>query len=521
VCLGLVSKASVQNTGNLISSGKGQTINYTGFNKVYNISDTVGTDCYKSDFIYGPDQQRWKTTLTKNSNIVKTILFAGDYEKVTANGITQELYYIGDKVLYVKQAGQPDKIYCLIKDHLGSIVKIIDNAGATVFAANYDAWGQQTVTNNTFAFHRGFTGHEHLPEFNLINMNGRMYDPTLGRFLSPDPFVQAPDFSQNFNRYSYCFNNPLKYTDPSGEWTGWDDLAAILIGGSINLITNWHKGMTFVEGLSYFLVGAAAGEATLYAPESYALIAGGASAANSVLQQGFASDWQKVNAGQVLFSGIMGAGTAYLGGQIGQGLGVDKWFKGVDNKLLRNWLQSTTTNAIVGGALNGTFAELDDDPNTNFWGGAWNGVKMGFVTGTISAIGNTAQYAIENKVNFLTGHKNALTNDELVYNAGAKANDAISGKGAVAGREKHEYAEKLVERYQKIYGDRGLETEYYFQDKGYGAGRLDVFNLKTGSTIYEYKFGYPNTTIPQFMNTPQIIKYQNTYPNARIIIWKF
>jgi hypothetical protein len=43
-----------------------------------------------------------------------------------------------------------------------------------------------------------------------------MYDPVLGRFLSPDPFVQAPDFSQNFNRYSYCLNNPLKYTDPSG-----------------------------------------------------------------------------------------------------------------------------------------------------------------------------------------------------------------------------------------------------------------------------------------------------------------
>lgn len=49
-------------------------------------------------------------------------------------------------------------------------------------------------------------------------MNGRMYDPLLARFLSPDPFVQMPDFSQNFNRYTYCLNNPLIYTDPSGEW---------------------------------------------------------------------------------------------------------------------------------------------------------------------------------------------------------------------------------------------------------------------------------------------------------------
>ena len=48
-------------------------------------------------------------------------------------------------------------------------------------------------------------------------MNARLYDPALGRFLSPDPYVQEMDFSQNFNRYSYCLNNPLRYTDPSGE----------------------------------------------------------------------------------------------------------------------------------------------------------------------------------------------------------------------------------------------------------------------------------------------------------------
>ena len=63
---------------------------------------------------------------------------------------------------------------------------------------------------------RGYTGHEHLPWFGLINMNARLYDPVVGRFLSPDPIVQDPTNSQNFNRYSYCLNNPLKYTDPSG-----------------------------------------------------------------------------------------------------------------------------------------------------------------------------------------------------------------------------------------------------------------------------------------------------------------
>ena len=101
---------------------------------------------------------------------------------------------------------------------MGSIVKLTDNAGTEVFKASYDVWGRRTVANNTFKFHRGYTGHEHLDEFKLIDMNGRMYDPLLARFLSPDPFVQMPDFSQNFNRYTYCLNNPLIYTDPSGEW---------------------------------------------------------------------------------------------------------------------------------------------------------------------------------------------------------------------------------------------------------------------------------------------------------------
>jgi len=49
------------------------------------------------------------------------------------------------------------------------------------------------------------------------NMNGRLYDPVIGRFFSPDNIVQLPEFSQSFNRYSSCLNNPLKYTDPSGQ----------------------------------------------------------------------------------------------------------------------------------------------------------------------------------------------------------------------------------------------------------------------------------------------------------------
>jgi len=118
-------------------------------------------------------------------------------------------------------------VFYLFTDHLGSVVAIVDQNGSKKFEATYDAWGNQTVTRNDIGFHRGYTGHEMLPEFGLINMNGRLYDPQIGRFLSTDNFVQEPWNSQNFNRYSYCLNNPLKYSDPSGEIFGIDDLITI------------------------------------------------------------------------------------------------------------------------------------------------------------------------------------------------------------------------------------------------------------------------------------------------------
>ena len=80
-----------------------------------------------------------------------------------------------------------------------------------------DTWRANSGTSPTPLFDRGFTGHEHLDGFQLINMNGRIYDPVVSRMLAPDNFVQTPDFSQNFNRYSYALNNPLMFTDPSGE----------------------------------------------------------------------------------------------------------------------------------------------------------------------------------------------------------------------------------------------------------------------------------------------------------------
>jgi YD repeat-containing protein len=145
----------VDNTGDLLN-WRGQTIEYTAFHKASNIKDTImnettmNDEALELDIIYGPEQQRWKSELQKDGTIVKTTIFAGDYEKITENGITRHLYYIsggdGLAAVYVKQAGEQDKTYYAHTDHLGSIVKLTDNNGNPVFQASYDAWGLQTLS---------------------------------------------------------------------------------------------------------------------------------------------------------------------------------------------------------------------------------------------------------------------------------------------------------------------------------------------------------------------------------------
>ena len=65
-------------------------------------------------------------------------------------------------------------------------------------------------------FDHGYTGQEQMSGFGLINYNGRLYNPYLQMFISPDPTVPDPSNPLSYNRFTYCMNNPLRYVDPSG-----------------------------------------------------------------------------------------------------------------------------------------------------------------------------------------------------------------------------------------------------------------------------------------------------------------
>ena len=207
----------IENINGSISTAP-QKILYNDVNKIEEINeiDKSGNELNLT-YSYGPDNERWWAELTKDGNQRRVIIYGPSYEKVTEGNYNREFFYLGNGILYYKENGESGRPLYMYTDNLGSILQIREADGTAVYKASYSVWGIETVEKNTIGFMHGYTGHEMMREFDLINMNGRVYDPRLGRFLSPDNYVQLPESTQSFNRYSYCLNNPLKYTDPSGE----------------------------------------------------------------------------------------------------------------------------------------------------------------------------------------------------------------------------------------------------------------------------------------------------------------
>jgi RHS repeat-associated protein len=396
----------VANTNNLIQGTA--SVTYNAFNKVATVVQGTNT----LTITYGPDHQRTKTVLVNGSNTTTT-LYADNYEQRTANGVTTTYHYVaspdGLAAVYVK-SGNTATAYYIETDHLGSIIRAYDYIGNTKFSAAYDAWGNQTVSTNAIGLTRGYTGHEHWNQFGLIDMNGRFYDPLLGRFLSPDPYVQAPENPQNYNRYAYCLNNPLKYTDPSGEYFGIDDLIAGAIGGTVNLVVNAIQGNLgghgvwggIGRGFAAFGAGAVGGVGALY-PEFGGWAWGGAAVGATNAWLGGAS-----SASDIAMGACVGAVAGMVGGAAGQ------WATTATSPLVSSIsspVARSTVSGIIGGAAGGYaggfvggYLMTGDISAANKAGlsGMWTGAGIGGVTGGFAGF----RYAKANGLNPWNGRVN-------------------------------------------------------------------------------------------------------------------
>lgn len=231
---GVASRASAYTydaNGNQLT-GLGRTLEWTSFNLPSRVTQGTG----RISYTYGPERQllRALSVLPSTDLSADDVLYAGGglYQQHRRGSTVTHRYLIqgGGQTIGMLIAGSEaaatKAVEYFHRDHLDS-VGIITRADAVDERHSFDAFGKRrqtswrsdpgdTLLQTTHDVDSGFTGHEHADHVGLIHMGGRVYDPILGRFTGPDPFVQFPDNTQSYNRYSYVLNNPLSNTDPSG-----------------------------------------------------------------------------------------------------------------------------------------------------------------------------------------------------------------------------------------------------------------------------------------------------------------
>jgi RHS repeat-associated protein len=225
------------------TGGLGRTMSWTASNRPASI--TQGTNTIS--FGYDVDHQRFMqvapdgTTLYINAFGVSTELFgAGTSAARWTDYLSVGNAKVGMRIINI--AAETISTRYFHTDHLGSISVITDENGVVLERLSYDAWGKRRFASGaddptgsiTSQSTRGFTGEEQLDTVALVHLNGRVYDPMVGRMISADPTVPDPLNAQSWNRYSYVGNDPLAFTDPSGfSW-----LSSFFHGVSHFLSTN-------------------------------------------------------------------------------------------------------------------------------------------------------------------------------------------------------------------------------------------------------------------------------------------
>lgn len=444
---------------------RNQVVEYTSFSRPKSISEND----YIAEFTYSAECERIKMEISRNDKKIITRYYLGDcYElEESSTGSKERLYLGGDyytaPAVLVKENGI-EKVYNILRDHLGSITHIIDPDGNLIQELSYDAWGRLRNVDTQQIYGpdeepvlflgRGYTGHEHLSQFGLINMNARLYDVALGRFLSPDPYVQMPDFSQSFNRYSYCLNNPLCSVDKDGKF--WHLIIGAVVGGLVNWVSHGCKFNS--KGLSYFAVGAAVG--TLSAM-------GGAWSAATFKAVGVAA-----GAGIGAASGgVIGAGSSFLLNGGNNLISGKNFFDNWGSSLISGAITGAITGAIGGGIAGGKEA-LKQGKNV-WWG---NSVKDG-----------RTQWSLFNT------EKPYQTIDFDISDVGSKAaNDCFPTSLAEAsehfnGKYSYEDYQKFL-RYKEDIGV-GYTEEHYknLLDATCNAEKIELNNLGSATYVQSLK----------------------------------
>jgi len=380
---------------------------YNYFNQPTNIDNGI----YRLELTYGANRQRTKAVRykLKGNTVENTRYYINkQYEKeIDANGVARHFHYIygdygvvalhietissdttgggggGGETRWLSEVEAADGIYYIYTDHLGSYCAITSASKQVMQRNFFDPWGnsiallrglppddpqaQEQPTLNFTLTSRGFTGHEHYSCFKIINMNGRLYDPVIGRFFSPDKYVANSSFTQDFNRYSYARNCPLMYTDPSGEIAWFIPLIYIGVVAAINVATNMdviiqtshEKGgwAAFGKAMGYFGLGAIDGAVSWYCPALSPIVGFGTGIVNQGLSKGF----KNINYEQQFVSAAISLATTSLSNfAFNKALGNVDFFKttlggNIIKGVITNNVATLGTNLIMSRIYTGSF----------------------------------------------------------------------------------------------------------------------------------------------------------------------
>jgi RHS repeat-associated protein len=235
--------------GNVVSRN-GLSLKWASYNLPTSLQATVNGSTYSSQFSYGPDRERYQQTAQYSNGTEVTSYAGGLFEKVTGTemgGITSYRHYVptpsGLTAIIARNSNGSTTTAYALRDHLGSSDALVSGTtgqvGNPLVQESFGAFGQRRQSNWSAgspstgdwaavaqATRHGFTFHEHLDNIGLIHMNGRVYDPNVGRFLSVDPVMGDISDPQSLNAYAYVGNRPLAATDPTGN------LAEVVIQGA-------------------------------------------------------------------------------------------------------------------------------------------------------------------------------------------------------------------------------------------------------------------------------------------------
>ncbi|MDP2939998.1 MAG: LamG-like jellyroll fold domain-containing protein [Candidatus Omnitrophota bacterium] len=405
-------------------------------------------------------------SLPPQTTIYVGSLYEEQYSGLGLQQTTNHIFLGSQRIASIEHQGSSIEHRYYHTNHLGSTDVITDDTGSQLVHYEYDPYGTIALTEGSDVTDYKFTGKPLDDETGLYYYGARYYNPTIGRFITPDTIVQAPYDPQSLNRYSYCRNNPVNYVDPTGhKWSWkkfWHSFAGAFLGAIITVITAGWGAPLWLAGMAGGFFGGAltGGLEGGWQGALYGGLIGGALGGLGGWGLGIAQAHQM--AGQYIAGMlIVGAGVAgatdswdsFAGGLTG---GLTGWAAGnginslnkPQNGQSNNALNKATTNTNDGSTENALKVDIKkgyDDLKKSEWGETFEGRKVTRVVGRAINKGNVSVEDLPSDT------RAAYANGKIKINSQIKQNE-------IPGRLAHEGTHALQDA-------RGQLKVYDFPDE--------------------------------------------------------